>query len=136
MDNPGKERLLLVEGVDDEHVITKLLERHGLPKSFHIEEKGGYEELRASIYNEVQAPQRRVLGIVADANDYPSRRWKSISDRLKEADCAVPSDLAAAGNVFAGPRRTRVGVWLMPNNKNRGELEDFVADMIPPDDAV
>ena len=30
----------------------------------------------------------------------------------------------------------RVGVWLMPDNESAGELEDFVARMIPGDDPV
>lgn len=30
----------------------------------------------------------------------------------------------------------RVGVWLMPDNQSTGELEDFVSEMIPSDDAV
>ncbi len=134
MDNAGKGRLLLVEGTDDEHVITKLLARHGLEKSFEIQEKGGFEELHASIYNEVQASGRRILGIVADANDQPVNRWKSISDKLKEANCEVPSDPGVDGSVFPGPREIRVGVWLMPDNQRPGELEDLVADMIPEED--
>ena len=136
MDNLPKERVLLVEGNDELHVITKLLERHGFPKSFDIEPKGGFSELHASIYNEINAPQRRVLGIPADANDHPDRRWQSICDQLKEAGCRVPSQLARQGSVFSGPRNTRVGVWLMPDNSRAGELDDFVVDMIPTDDAA
>ena len=30
----------------------------------------------------------------------------------------------------------RVGVWLMPDNQSPGELEDFVAQMIPDGDPV
>ena len=30
----------------------------------------------------------------------------------------------------------RVGVWLMPDNESPGELEDFVAQMIPDGDPV
>ena len=30
----------------------------------------------------------------------------------------------------------RVGIWLMPDNQSTGELEDFVARMIPGDDPV
>ena len=136
MANPPKERVLLVEGNDELHVIRKLLERHGLPPSFDIEPKGGFTELRASIYNEINAPQRRVLGVLADANDDPDGRWQSISDQLKQAGCRVPTKIARQGSVFSGPRDLRVGVWLMPDNCRSGELEDFVVDMIPPDDTM
>ena len=136
MNNPAAEQVLLVEGNDDLHVITKLLERHGIQVSFQIVPKGGFEELNRSIYNEINAPSRRALGIIADANDHPERRWQSISDRLKEANCKVPTRPVGMGSVFAGPRDIRVGVWLMPDNTRPGELEDFVADMIPGDDPV
>lgn len=32
--------------------------------------------------------------------------------------------------------RPRVGVWLMPDNRSQGELEDFVAQLIPEGDPV
>ena len=136
MDDLPKQRVLLVEGTDDLHVITRLLDRHKVPKPFEIQPKGGFEELRASIYNEVNASGRQILGIVADANDHPDRRWQSISDQLRQAGCTVPRRVPDRGSVFHGPRGTRVGVWLMPDNRSTGELEDFVADMIPDDDPV
>ncbi len=30
----------------------------------------------------------------------------------------------------------RIGIWLMPDNESRGELEDFIRRMIPADDPV
>ena len=135
VDTP-KEAVLLVEGTDELHVITKLLERHRMPAPFEIRPKGGFSELHASIFNELNEPGRRTLGIVADADDQIDQRWQSISDQLTQAGCQVPKDLANDGSVFAGPSETKVGVWLMPDNRDAGELEDFVAAMIPPDDAV
>ena len=134
MDTTPNTHLLLVEGPDELHVVNKLLNRHGLRPPFKIESKGGFDALRASIYNEVNASGRRVLGILADGNDSPDRRWQSISDELGQAECHVPGALCDNGTVFDGPRGIRVGVWLMPDNQRGGELEDFVAAMIPGDD--
>ena len=131
METTPSSELLLVEGRDEWHIVSKLLDRHRLQPSFEIASKDGFEELRQSIYNEVNASKRRVLGILADGNDHPDRRWQSISDQLRDADCEVPEDLCRTGTVFPGPRGTRIGVWLMPDNQRRGELEDFVAEMIP-----
>ena len=131
METTPSPKLLLVEGRDEWHVVSKLLDRHRLQPSFEIVPKGGFEELHQSIYNEVNASRRRVLGILADGNDHPDRRWQSISDQLRDAGCKVPEDRCHTGTVFPGPRGTRVGVWLMPDNQRRGELEDFVAEMIP-----
>ena len=129
-------QLLIVEGTDERHVVERLLQRHGLQQPFSISPKCGFPNLRASIYGEVNASKRRILGIVADANDHLGHRWQSISDKLKEAKCDVPATPANEGAVFAGPRGTRVGVWLMPDNTRTGELEDFIVDMIPPTDRI
>lgn len=136
MDAPPP-HLLIVEGNDERHVIEKLLDRHGVdPLGFDIEPKGGFEKLRRSLYNEVNASGRRTLGIIADANDQPDQRWQSISDQLKGASCAVPASLSGGGAIFSGPRGIRVGVWLMPDNDRPGELENFFADLIPDDDCL
>ena len=135
MDVPDP-NLLIVEGSDEKHVIEKLLNRHGLEIGFKVDPKDGFAELRKSIYNEVNAPGRRALGIVADANDEPDQRWRSIHDKLKEASCDVPARPSEGGTVFSGPRDIRVGVWLMPDNNQPGELENFVADLIPENDPV
>ncbi len=133
--NAPPPHLLIVEGNDERHVIGKLLSRHGVGTP-EIDPKGGFSELHKSIYNEVNASGRRTLGIVADANDQPDQRWQSISDKLKEASCAVPDSLSRDGVIVSGPRDIRVGVWLMPDNQRPGELEDFVADLIPEDDPI
>ena len=134
MDTTPNTHLLLVEGPDELHVVSKLLDRHRLHPPFEITPKGGFDALRASIYNEVNASGRRALGILADGNDFPDRRWQSISDELGQAECHVPGAPCDNGTVFDGPRGVRVGVWLMPDNQRGGELEDFVAAMIPGDD--
>ena len=134
MNTTPSSQLLLVEGHDELHVVSKLLDRYRIEPSFEIEIKGGFDELRSSIYNEVNAPHRRVLGILADANEHRDGRWQSISDQLTEADCEVPDDCSRTGAICAGPRGIRIGVWLMPDNQRQGELEDFVAEMIPDGD--
>lgn len=135
MDAPPPQ-LLIVEGSDERHVVEKLLQSHGIKPSFALVPKGGFPQLRDSIYNEVNAPGRRTLGIMADANDEPGQRWQSLSDQLTGASCVVPASLSEDGAIFSGPREVRVGVWLMPDNSRSGELEDFVADLIPAGDPI
>ncbi len=136
MGSSAKSKMLLVEGSDDMHVVKHLISRHGFEPNFEIVPKGGIQELQKSIYSEVNVPGRDALGILADANDNITGRWRSISQKLARADCVVPKAPSNSGSVFLGPRGIRVGVWLMPNNQISGELEDFVYDMIPANDPI
>ena len=76
------ERLLLVEGVDDEHVVTHLCRQSGLPVDFIVKQKNGIDNLLQSVPLEVEVPGRQVLGIVADANDKRLDRWTAIRRRF------------------------------------------------------
>ena len=133
-------RLLLVEGVNDKHVVIHLWKR--LLKSdppFCILEKGGIPQLLPSIPVEISVQGREVLGIVVDADDDVSCRWKAVANRLRRAGIDVPAELDPGGTVIESRPHEgapRVGIWLMPDNAASGELEDFVAKMVPSNDPV
>ena len=123
-----------MEGQDDEEVVRSLCERHRQVPSFAILDKEGYPNLRDSILPEIKAPGRSAVGILVDANDDLSARWQSVRDRLGEAGHSAPSSPNSAGTIIRGS--PRIGVWLMPNNEDEGEIEDFVAEMVPNLDPV
>lgn len=135
-------RILLVEGPDDKHVVIHLSERNGLAQNFIIVEKEGKDPLLDSIEVEVDIPGRTALGIMLDANDDLDARWQAVSDRLnrlrQEEDHfdlpELPPQPDPSGTIIEG--RLRIGIWLMPDNRSTGELEDFVGSMIPSDDPV
>ncbi|MCY4572147.1 MAG: hypothetical protein OXF01_05040 [Gemmatimonadetes bacterium] len=103
---------------------------------FRIEDKGGFDRLMASISVELKAPGRRAVGIIVDANDDIEARWSAVKDRVARAGIAV-GDRYPVGTVVRGNSlEPDVGVWVMPDNRSPGELEDFIADMIPEDDSV
>ena len=127
-------------------------------RDFSIVQKGGFSELLRSIPVELAAPGRSALGVVVDANDNPAARWQAVRDRCERRGITLPSEPDPGGVVVEGrPRvglclddapitldgapvvvegRPRVGVWLMPDNKSPGQLEDLVAAMIPAEDVV
>ena len=127
-------RVLFVEGPDDEHVIWHLRTRTGLESRFSIEQKQNDEALVESISREIVVPDRIAVGFVIDADDDPDARWRAVSYRLQRRSVSVPRAPDPAGTVIEG--RPRVGVWLMPDNTTTGELEDFVAKMVPEGDPV
>ena len=133
-------RVLLVEGVDDKHVVRHLRDHQDQPDMpvFDILDKDGFRNPSCAIGPEIKAPGRLAVGILADANDDPSARRQEIADKLQKAGIETPDWPEATGGVVAGGvvGRPRVGVWLMPDNRSQGELEDFVAQLIPEGDPV
>lgn len=132
MDN--NDRVLLVEGTDDEHVVRHLCNRHQAMPEFCIRDKGGIEVLLEDIGLEILDPRRKAVGILVDANDDLDARWSAVANRLRAENIEVPSSPERTGTIIDST--PRVGIWLMPNNESPGELENFVSEMIPDDDPV
>ena len=133
-------RVLLVEGSDEHHVIDQIRNRlarqrlEPLPE-FSTSSQGGVERLLDAIeYGYVNAPGLSALGVIVDANDDPQARWRAVTDRLRKAGVEPPGEPEPSGAVIGGA--PRIGVWMMPDNTSPGELEDFVAAMIPDSDAI
>lgn len=139
-DSDSQSQVLLVEGQDDKHVVEHICFRKGLGKTFCVKDKNGYTELLRSIPTEVKAPGRRVVGIVLDADDDLNARWNAVRHWLRELGSEYfdqsdfPEEPVPTGTIIEG--RRRIGIWLMPDNKSQGELEDFVENMIPSGDPV
>lgn len=133
---PGN--VLLVEGQDDEHLVRHIRERCALDASFGTIIKGGKDELFKSIPRETRVSGRQTLGILLDANTNLAERWDEVKDRLASASIRLPDSPNASGTIVDSPGVgvPRVGVWLMPDNASAGELEDFIAQMIPCRDPV
>ena len=125
---------LYVEGQDDKHTIRHLLIRHGfndqnIPR--FGKNQGGKRGVLSAILTAVRAGTGKSLGFVIDANDSPQNTWNAVTARLKEVGVHAPKEIPQEG--FAGESEdygARVGVWLMPDNRKTGALEDFLRDLI------
>ncbi|MFB2917646.1 DUF3226 domain-containing protein [Aerosakkonema funiforme] len=137
-----KAQQLLVEGINDRHVIWALCEQYQVPETFSvevpmIEEGQGIEILLEELPVRLKAENLRTLGIVVDADRHLLARWQSLRYRLSTSGYQdIPETPPPEGWVYAPPDLPKVGVWLMPNNQLPGMLEDFVAHLIAPDDIL
>ena len=133
MDNG--DRVLLVEGQDDKHVVQHLCVQCQPMPQFRIVDKGGVQELLDSIIQEARVSGRKALGILLDVDDDSNARWNAVADRLRREDIEVPHTPEHTGTLIDGTIRTpRIGIWLMPDNQTSGDLEDFISMMIPKGD--
>ena len=129
-------RVLLVEGVDDKHVVLHLAPsgQSGIP-AFDIIDQEGFPNLVRAIGPQIKVPGRLAVGILADANSDPDARWEEIGNSLRKANVELAANKNRThGTVVDG--KPRVGIWLMPDNRSAGELEDFVKALIPDGDPV
>ncbi len=108
----------------------KIKSGHGLPKTL--------KSIPVEILNLQRAvPEPRVLGIVVDADDKPGRRWHDIREKLTAVGVNAPLRPALDGTIIdAHGLFPRIGVWIMPDNTNSGELESLALSMISADDPV
>ncbi len=128
---------LLVEGKDDEHVFYSLLEHYKVPERFKIRNKESVTNLLETLNVELARSGLERLGIVVDANSDIEARWRALRDRLiKSGYGTVPETPSSIGTIVEEDGRPVVGIWLMPDNKISGMLEDFISFLVPQGDAL
>jgi len=136
---------VLVEGENDKHVIQNLCKRHGLttikvrPPNEDNDDNGasGIDELLKGIPQRLIAPDARTIGIVVDADQDLLARWQALRTRLLTAKyVSITKEPLPNGWISTETTLPRVGIWLMPDNRLPGMLEDFVSSLIPPDDLL
>lgn len=129
------DKVLLVEGDNDCHVVMALCAAHTVPKTFGIYQCGSdvgvLKRLNALI---VRPNPPHVIGVMLDA-DNPSLtgRWESIKSKLRHYSYVFPEIPDAYGTVVESVAdEPKLGFWLMPNNQDSGMLEDFCAELAEP----
>ncbi len=145
--NSSSPLCLLVEGQDDRHVIQHLWKKEHKKEDlpFCISDKDGIEKLIDAIPGEMKADSREILGIVIDANGNLDECWKKVTSKIKEGikDLGIeqvqfPDGPTPTGTIIdCNHYKLRyIGIWLMPNNKECGELENFIIKMLPEGDLI
>ncbi len=124
---------LYVEGRDDEHVIRHLLMQRGFDSDAlpEFKDSRGKQKMLNGIPAAIGAGTDMSLGFVLDANDDPGRTWQSVITQLGRAGVHAPDEIPEGGfTAESEGTSARVGVWLMPDNRKRGALEDFLQGLI------
>ncbi len=131
------DKVLLVEGDNDCHVVMALCNAHDIPETFGIYQCGsdiGVLKRLNSLILRPNSPQ--VIGVMLDADNSLAGRWQSIQDKLKNNNhnYVLPNNPNADGTVVeAIEDKPKLGFWLMPNNQDSGMLEDFCATLAEPE---
>lgn len=131
----ASKRVLLVEGADDEHVLKHLCGTRGVQWLDEIKPQHSVGELLENFPVRLKQSDVEVLGVVIDADTDLPARWQALQDRLAKAGYEnIPPNPDPNGTILDPPPETllpRFGVWIMPDNQNRGILEDFLRFLVP-----
>ena len=137
-------RVLLVEGKNDRYVVENICGRLQLGEIDEIRPKSGKDALLDVLPVELKGASDgsvSALGIILDADTDLQSRWQSVSGRLTDAGyLRVPALPNEDGTILFPPDGPKLlpkfGVWVMPDNRVPGILEDFLKFLVPVDDAI
>lgn len=98
-----------------------------------ITDAGGKDTILSLAFLRTQLQQAglRAMGIVIDADLDCVGRYQSIYDICRQLGLDLPREIPSSGLILETPEQLRFGVWIMPNNSDRGLLEDFLTLLIP-----
>ena len=134
-----KRTTIYVEGRDDLYAIADLLKLHALqmdvePRDVGIHVAGDREKLLALVETAVKASTGSAVGFVIDADASASATWDSIRHHIEAGageKIKLPKKCPSSGAVADLPDlKSRVGVWVMPDNSKPGILEDFLQQLV------
>lgn len=138
--------ILLVEGANDKHVIYALCEHYNLPETFAINTPkesnataDGLPKL-LEIFPIHLKSDKQAVGIVLDADENMDQHWQQVKRVIAQTGMAydLPESPAPEGTIVVPTAvfQPRIGIWLMPDNRSVGRLEDFVRFLIPEEDEL
>ncbi len=125
---------LFVEGPDDRAVVNAfvkkslgvdLVEGHtGLVKT---KSDGGGDSWALAEFDKYRQERLEArVGVIVDRDSTDNNKWPKIRERLRVLGETVETP-ATAGAIVGG----RCGIWMWPDNVSLGDLEHFVAGIVP-----
>ena len=126
---------ILVEGNDDFHTIMALCQKFKIQENFDIIDCKGIDTLFAELPVRLKQPEIDTLAIIVDADTEINSRWDTIKSIFLKSGIIIPNEINSNGLILKSEDIT-IGVWVMPNNKLNGMLEDFISFLIPEEDKL
>ncbi|MGB0561887.1 MAG: DUF3226 domain-containing protein [Spirulinaceae cyanobacterium] len=142
MQRGNASKILLVEGKSEQFLIPELMEANGVDwptknPPVYIEDCDGYENIadRDAIATELQDGNLTTLGIIVDADQDFASQWQSLRNACLPSIPGLPEVLPPTGLIHTHSvipeRQIKFGIWIMPDNAQRGMLETFLTYLLP-----
>lgn len=133
MNDRNSDNILLVEGSDDCNIIKKFCEDNSINKNSF-----GFCNCRtdSQVLLELDAKLKsspdirpKTIGVILDADAGIEARYKDIKTKLEKY--RLPADFPEKGLIVKQKDLPKLGIWIMPNNKDNGALEEFYLTITP-----
>ncbi len=127
-------QILLVEGKNDLHVLKNIFQKYKISENFDIIEKNGdaiYKSIPIYLKTDIKS-----IGIIIDSDENIKNKWNKISGIFSNAGYILPKLPNQQGTIIETKNYIIVGVWIMPDNKQNGMLEDFIQHLVPKNDKL
>lgn len=125
MNNCEEKSVLLLEGNDDCNIIDKFYKDNKININFGFCNCGSdFKVLNKldSLLRKDGAPE--VIGVILDADTDTDKRFQNVKDIVKDF-YKLPNSMPKDGLVHKENGVPKLGIWIMPNNKDNGALEEF-----------
>ncbi len=133
---------LLVEGNDDFHVVHNLCSTFSVDVRNRENKRGGQFSIKdcKGITNllpmiPIELELLDVIGIIIDADNDSNTNWAAVRNVFKKEGYDLPEKLDSNGCICE-TKGNKIGVWIMPNNNEKGMLENFIAMLIDENDTL
>ncbi|MEY4975281.1 MAG: hypothetical protein RIQ97_476 [Pseudomonadota bacterium] len=125
------EKILLVEGVDDQAMFKKLIEKLEFSNIQIIiyEGKSQLKNYLNLLQKQNEFEKVTTIGITQDADNDPILALDRINCDLKSIDLDFPKSIDDM-NYFQEKNGKRVGIFLLPSLNKPGSLEDLILESI------
>jgi len=125
--NSDTPKILLTEGDNDCHVIAALCNNYAVPESFGLNACGSDDLVFKKLGALLNIETIETIGVVLDADNPDfAAKWHKFQVTLNKANIQCDDNPSLTGTIIpATDFHPRIGIWLMPDNRVDGMLEDF-----------
>jgi hypothetical protein len=127
-------KILLVEGKNDVHVFANIFNIHNVIENFNIEGKEGdsiYKSIPIYLKTDIDT-----IGVVIDADVNLEAKWSKIKNIFIKSGYEISKTPNKLGTIITSDNLPKIGIWIMPDNNEKGMLEDFVHQLVPDNDKL
>ena len=133
--NSDAPKVLLAEGDNDCHVIAALCKNYSLPDSFGLNACGSDDLVFKKLGALLNTENKETIGVVLDADNPDfAAKWHKFQTTLDKVGIHCLDDQPNENGTIipATDDHPKIGIWLMPDNRIDGMLEDFCMTMAEP----